>query len=278
MVKATVFNIMKYSVHDGPGIRTAVFLKGCPLSCRWCHNPEGIDSEPQTAFYPNKCIKCGNCGKSCPSGAREVIGYVISLEDLICDIKKDLLFYEQSGGGVTFSGGEPLTQPDFVIAALERCREEYIHTAVDTSGYCDEDIILKVSKLAGIFLYDIKFFDEEKHIEYCGVSNKIILENLKAITECGTSSKAAKIIIRVPVIPGVNDDMREMENICGYIADLNISNILEVHLLPYHDIQADKYKRLGIEYKMPIVSCDGENIYNIKKLFEKHNFKVKIGG
>lgn len=277
MINATVFNIMKYSIHDGPGIRTTVFLKGCPLSCRWCHNPEGINISPQTVFYPNKCIKCGNCtfvngGKVCPTGAREVLGYDISAADLMSEIKKDLLFYEQSGGGVTFSGGEPLYQPDFLLSMLEKCEDEYIHTAVDTSGFCERNIIVKAAERAKLMLFDVKFFDEEKHIEYCGVSNKIILENLKALSET-----KVKINIRIPVIPSVNNDIREMRNICEYIKGYR--NIVNVNLLPYHNLQSEKYKRLNMKYKMPEIPI-GEicNIYDIKNIFESYNFKTKIGG
>lgn len=272
MNKAVIFNVMNYSVHDGPGIRTTVFFKGCPLFCRWCHNPEGISSEPQPVFYPNKCIKCGNCDKICPSGAKEVAGYDITVEELTAEIKKDLLFYEQSGGGVTFSGGEPLYQPDFLFEILGKCEEEYIHTAVDTSGFCSTDIILKAAEKTKLFLFDIKFFNEKKHIEYCGASNKIILENLKAVSETGV-----KIAVRIPLIPEVNDDIREMKSICEYIK--NFKNIVNVNLLPYHNIQTEKYKRLNMEYKMPFISNgESRNIDEIKKIFESYNFKIKTGG
>ena len=269
MLKAAIFNIMRYSVHDGPGIRTTVFLKGCPLSCRWCHNPEGISRIPQNIFYADKCINCGGCDKICPTGAREVIGYEISSGELLKEIKKDLIFYEQSGGGVTFSGGEPLYQPDFLLEMLQKCVAEYIHTAIDTSGFCDTDIIIQAAELANLILFDIKFFDEAQHIKYCGVSNKIILENLKAL-----SKTKVNINIRVPVIPEINDDEHEMREICGYIKDMK--NITGVNLLPYHNIQSEKYKRLNMEYKMPDLQ-EQNNILNIEKIFKIY-FKTKIGG
>ena len=147
MEKGVVFNIMRYSVHDGPGIRTAVFFKGCPLSCKWCHNPESLNPEPQQVVNIQKCIKCGRCD-NCPTGARETIGYEITVPELMKEIKKDLLFYEQSGGGVTFSGGEPLSQAKFLLEALETCKEEYINTAIDTSGYCDTGALLKAAETA----------------------------------------------------------------------------------------------------------------------------------
>ena len=167
---------MHYSVHDGPGIRTTVFFKGCPLSCKWCHNPESLDQKPEEVFYPHKCIKCGQCntkserfGERCPTGARETVGYEITVPDLMKEINKDLLFYEQSGGGVTFSGGEPLFQAEFLLEALAQCRKDYINTAIDTSGYCDTESLLKAAALANYILYDIKFIDSEKHEKYCGV-------------------------------------------------------------------------------------------------------------
>ena len=220
MEKAVVFNIMRYSVHDGPGIRTTVFFKGCPLSCKWCHNPESLSPKPQQIFNEKKCIKCGYCagqvggasfvgsanfvgGVNCPTGARETIGYEITVPELMNEIRKDLLFYEQSGGGVTFSGGEPLYQAEFLLEALARCKEDCINTAIDTSGFCDTETICKAAETADCFLYDIKFAAGDKHENYCGASNSLILENLKCLAET-----KAKLLIRIPVIPTINDDMR----------------------------------------------------------------------
>ena len=158
MEQAVVFNVMRYSVHDGPGIRTTVFFKGCPMSCKWCHDPESFDQKPQQIFYPNKCIKCGRCSTegfstgNCPTGARETLGYEISLPELMIEIKKDLPFYEQSEGGVTFSGGEPFFQAKFLLAALAQCKNEYINTAIDTSGCCDAGTLLKAAETANYFL------------------------------------------------------------------------------------------------------------------------------
>ena len=275
MGKAVVFNIMRYSVHDGPGIRTTVFFKGCPLSCKWCHNPESIDPKPQAVFDPKKCIKCGHCEKLpvgvCPTGARETIGYEIGVGELMNEIKKDLPFYEQSGGGVTFSGGEPFFQSDFLLEVLESCREEHINTAIDTSGYCDTGALLKAAETANYFLYDVKFIDSGKHEKYCGTPNDLILKNLKRLAESKT-----KLLIRIPVVPTINDDMAEMTAIFGFIK--GIKNIEAVHLLPYHNIQTDKYKRIGKQYELAEISGDkSPNMNAIKDLFAAR-FQTKIGG
>ena len=285
--KAVIFNIMRYSVHDGPGIRTTVFFKGCPLTCKWCHNPEGIDRKPRQVFNPKKCIKCGRCagktgganevvgadevsGVDCPTGARETTGYEITVNELMKEINKDLLFYEQSGGGVTFSGGEPLNQAQFLLEVLKRCKEDYINTAIDTSGYCNTETLIKAAETACYFLYDIKFIDSAKHEKYCGVPNDIILKNLKCLANTNV-----KLLIRIPVIPTVNDDMGEMEKIFVFIKDFKIET---VHLLPYHNIHEGKYNRIGKQYELSEISNDeSPNINEIKHLFDS-KFRTKIGG
>jgi len=274
--KAVIFNVMRYSVHDGPGIRTTVFFKGCPLSCKWCHNPESIEQKPRQVFNAKKCIKCGHCaskagGDNCPTGARETIGYEITLADLMKELNKDLLFYEQSNGGVTFSGGEPLYQAEFLLEALKACKEDHINTAIDTSGFCDAEAILKAAEIANYFLYDIKFIDSEKHEKYCGGPNEIVLKNLEHISQART-----KILIRIPVIPSINDDLQEMKGIFEFIKDLK--NIETVHLLPYHNIQTDKYNRIGMKYELPEISGDeSQNMDEIKRLFSG-KFRIKVGG
>jgi len=274
--KAFIFNVMRYSVHDGSGIRTTVFFKGCPLCCKWCHNPESIEQKPQQVFNAKKCIKCGHCaskagGENCPTGARETIGYEITLANLMKELNKDLLFYEQSNGGVTFSGGEPLYQAEFMLDALKACKEDRINTAIDTSGFCDTDAILKATEMTNYFLYDLKFIDSEKHEKYCGGSNEIILKNLEHISQA-----RAKIFIRIPVIPGINDDLQEMKGIFEFIKA--IKNIETVHLLPYHNIQTDKYNRIGKKYELPEISGnESPNMDEIKRLFSG-KFRVKVGG
>ena len=281
MEKVVVFNIMRYSIHDGPGIRTTVFFKGCHLSCKWCHNPESISNTPEITFNEKKCIKCGRCEKNqpsthgwsdkCPTGARETIGYEITVPELMKEIHKDVLFYEQSGGGVTFSGGEPFYQADFLLEVLAQCREDYVSTAIDTSGYCNNAILLKAAAITRYFLYDIKFIDSKKHENYCGAPNELILENLKSLGETQTT-----LLIRIPVIPTINDDMEEMTAIFEFIKDMK--NIEAVHLLPYHNIQTDKYKRLGKQYTLSeIPNNESPNMKKINELFS-NRFMTKVGG
>jgi len=274
MDKAVVFNIMHYSVHDGPGIRTTVFFKGCPLSCKWCHNPESFAIETEQAFNAKKCIQCGRCKSSagnCPAGARESIGYEITLSELMKEINKDLLFYEQSKGGVTFSGGEPFFQAKFLLTALKACSEEYINTAVDTSGFCDTGDLLKAAETANYFLYDLKFMDSAKHEKYCGAPNDLVLKNLESLAQIKT-----RLLIRIPVIPLINDDMAEMTGLFNFIK--NIKNIDAVHLLPYHNIQSEKYLRLGKQYGLADIS--GEESPNMSDIFNLFagKFRTKLGG
>jgi pyruvate formate lyase activating enzyme len=267
---------MRYCVHDGPGIRSTVFFKGCQLSCKWCHNPESQDINPEQVFYPEKCIKCGHCARqggdqNCPTGAKETIGYEITIPYLMNEISKDLPFYEESGGGVTFSGGEPLYQAEFLLEVLAECKKECINTAIDTSGYCDTEPLLKAAQLADYILYDIKSIDSGKHVEYCGVPNDLILENLKQL-----SNSKAKLLIRIPVIPAINDGIGEMKEIFDFIK--NFDNIDAVHLLPYHNIHSDKYRRIGKLYELPQVNGDeSPNMNEIQKLFETR-FRTKVGG
>lgn len=265
MPEGTIFNIMKYSIHDGPGIRTTVFFKGCPLSCKWCHNPESINPEPQQLFYDNRVDP--ETGKN---GVWETAGYRIAPEKLMEEIRKDVIFYDSSGGGVTFSGGEPLYQHEFLLEMLERCKEEYIHTAVDTSGFCNTDIIRKVAGLARLFLYDVKFASSDKHRQYCGVPNEVILRNLHEI------NGMAKILIRIPVIPGINDSIEEMTAIAEAIKGVKAEML---HLLPYHNIQSEKYKRLGVEYTLgDVPTGDTADLDGLQKLFQSYGYKTKIGG
>jgi len=262
---------MHYSIHDGPGIRTTVFFKGCPLSCKWCHNPEGFNPNLQKVFIPQKCIHCGRCNKTCPTGAREIIGKEITVPELMKEINKDLPFYEQSNGGVTFSGGEPLYQPEFLLEILEQCRKDCINTAIDTCGYCDTGVLLKAAEAANYFLYDLKFINSSKHEKFCGMPNDLILKNLECLA--GTKSK---LLIRIPVIPGINDDIREMSGIFEFIKDFN--NIETIHLLPYHNIHTDKYKKIGMEYELSgIPGKESVNMGQIENLFNKR-FTVRIGG
>ena len=294
-----IFSIKKYSIHDGPGIRTTIFFKGCPLNCWWCHNPEGISPERELYIWDDKCIGCGDCLKICPTGAisqindsiqtdmkkctlcgqcvetcpteaREIIGNKITVSQLMEEMGKDTIFYDNSGGGVTFSGGEPLTQPLFLFALLQECKRQKIHTAVDTSGYISTETLIEISKSVDLFLYDIKFIDNFKHKKYTGVSNKIILKNLKEL-----SSINKKIIIRIPIVPGINDNDKNIIEIGEFVASLK--NVNQVDILPFHNIGVEKYKKFGMNYRLADVQYSSENrIAEIENQLKKYRFKVVI--
>ncbi len=224
METGILFDIQRNSTVDGPGIRTAVFFKGCNLRCRWCHNPEGIAQQPQMLHYKKKAVLCG----------RE---YTVT--EVMAEIQKDILFYNASGGGVTFSGGECMLQPDFLARLLQGCREQNIHTAVDTAGCVSWASFERILPYTDLFLYDIKVLDSGIHKEYTGAENTRILENLQKLSQRGKD-----IIVRVPVIPGVNDREEEIREIARFANNLGIRKI---ELLPYHGLGTYKYEALGIE-------------------------------
>lgn len=247
---------MRFSLHDGPGIRTTVFLKGCPLACRWCHNPESQSFEPEALYYAERCIHCGDCLRACPHGvtleacrrctdcvtacpaeARRVAGREMTLGEILREIERDRLFFDESGGGVTFSGGEPLAQAPLLEALLTACRERRIHTTLETCGAAPRAALLRAAALAGLVLYDVKLLDAARHREYTGASNGGILENLRALIAAG-----ANVAVRIPLIPGVND--RE-EDIRGYRDFFRDVRPIRVDLLPYHRAGTEKYGRLG---------------------------------
>ena len=295
-----IFNIQRYSIHDGPGIRTTVFLKGCPLNCWWCQNPESQLSGQEMVFWEdrcigcgacslncpssaiqmknkkpvtdkNKCNLCGECSRTCPAQAREMIGKKLTTEEVIKDAEKDLVFYEESGGGVTFSGGEPLGQSEFLESLLICCQKERIHTAVDTSGYISWEILSKISSKVDLFLYDLKIMDSERHKKYTGVYNEIILENLKKL-----SSIHNTIFVRFPVIPGINDDYQNIKKTGEFLSSLKIA---KVNLLPYHYIGVDKYRRLGRTYKLATTQPPSEEkLSEISEILKKFNLNVKLRG
>ena len=249
-MKGIISDIKRFAVHDGDGIRTTVFFKGCPLKCVWCHNPEGISFEPQMAFYKNKCIGCGECEKEgfitedCLGEARVLYGREVTVEELLPKLLEDKDFYETSGGGVTLSGGECLCQADFCAELLKKLKEFGIHTAVDTCGFVPVEAIDKVLPYTDIFLYDIKAMDEEVHVKCTGQSNKRILENLKYIDSCGKN-----IEIRIPCVPNINDN--QMEKIEEFISSLK--NVKAVKVLPYHNFAGSKYEALGMKNTLPEV-------------------------
>lgn len=254
MKTAVIFDIERNSFVDGPGIRTTVFFQGCNLRCAWCHNPESQAPNPQMLFYRDKCIGCGKCrevcptpegctlcGKCtlyCPADARRVCGKEYSVESVLREILKDKAYYENSGGGVTFSGGECMLQVDFLAEILKMCKESGIHTAVDTAGHVSFDRFERILPYTDLFLYDIKLMDPERHKTYTGVDNRQILENLKRLL-----TEKAKLWIRVPVIAGVNDSVRDMEAIKAFVHTHGTPE--KVELLPYHAMGEHKYTALG---------------------------------
>ena len=248
MLYGTVFDIQRFSVHDGPGIRTTVFLKGCPLRCRWCHNPEGLSREPQLQYFREACIGCGRCGERtdltdaerCPAEALRVCGRIMDEEQVAAEILKDRMFYGDTGG-VTFSGGECLLQAEFVEAVLTRMKAEGLHTAVDTSGCVPWSAIEKTLPCCDLYLYDIKCMDGDCHKHYTGVDNTLILENLKRLSHCGK-----EIWIRIPVIPDFNNRESEMTAIADFVSAL--PSVTQVTLMPYHTLGASKYPTLGLTY------------------------------
>ena len=253
---AIIFDVERNSFVDGPGIRTTVFFKGCNLSCAWCHNPESQSMAPQMLYYRDKCTGCGKCQKVCPTpeqctlcgkctifcpvDARKVCGKDYTVEEVWKEIEKDIPFYQNSDGGVTFSGGECMLQVDFLVELLKKCRENGVHTAVDTAGHVGFERFEKVLPYTDLFLYDMKCFDTEKHRKYVGVGNEQILENLRKLL-----ARGAKVWIRIPVIPGVNDSAEEMQQIRAFLEEC--SGVERVELLPYHAMGENKYRAIGTE-------------------------------
>lgn len=246
MNKANIFDIQRSSFVDGPGIRTTVFFKGCNLKCKWCHNPESQSSMPQIMFYKDKCTGCGRCSGLtvkntefvCFNDAKQICGKEYTVEEIFNIIRKDKLFYETSNGGVTFSGGECMLQIDFLFEILKKCKENNIHTAVDTAGFIPWEYFAKILPYTDLFLYDVKAFNNDVHKEFVGVENRLILNNLKKLFETG-----ANILIRIPVVPTVNDSTEEMKSIKDFLTPYKPN----VELLAYHKMGEHKYNALGMD-------------------------------
>lgn len=296
-----IFDIKRYAINDGTGIRTTIFFKGCPLSCGWCHNPESRSDEPQLIYYRDKCIgcqfclkvclvkaisidghgiaidmekctSCGNCPKVCPTESLEMAGTRYTVEQVIKEILKDRSFYEESGGGVTFSGGEPVQQKDFLLTLLTACKQNDIHTTVDTTGYVPTEDLLNILPVTDQFLYDIKHMDASVHEDICGVSNQRILDNLKTL-----SGNGANFRIRIPIIPGINDDEQNLQRTAEFVSTLK--GVESVDLLPYHDIMTAKYERLNMSYLLSdIVPPDRSYLESLVHIFEAAHLSVTIGG
>lgn len=284
-MKAIVTNIKRFAVHDGNGIRTTVFFKGCPLKCVWCHNPEGISTKTELAYYKHKCMNCGICVKICPNNAHKIrdkkhvfdknlckacgkcaemcfgdalkiYGKEYTVDELLPVLTEDKAFYENSGGGVTLSGGECLVYADFCEELLKKLKEENINTAVDTCGFVPKEALDTVMSYTDTFLYDIKAFDEKTHIECTGKSNEIILENLKYLDKCGK-----KIEIRIPYVPEYNSN--EINRIFDFLK--NLKNVIKIRILPYHNYAGSKYEALSTENTLPEKIPNEKEIEKLQK-------------
>ena len=266
-MKGLVFNVNRFAVHDGPGIRVTFFLKGCPLSCFWCHNPEGIFPEPEMVLQRNRI------------GEREFshyerMGREFSVSDVLSILDSEKIFIDSSGGGVTFSGGEPMLQHQFLLETLEACKMNGYHTAVDTSGYFAADYVDPVMRNTDLFLFDLKHMDPGKHTEFTGVSNIQIFSNLRRMLEGSTD-----ILIRIPIIPGFNDDKDHLISLKQFLAEIYTERMKGINLLPYHRIGITKYSKLGKEYKMNGVNQPTqERMLELKELFSIEGLTATIGG
>jgi pyruvate formate lyase activating enzyme len=264
-LKACIFDIKRFAIHDGPGIRITFFFKGCPMSCWWCHNPEGIN--PEIEYYTKEIKVDGKV-----ISKKEKAGYWITIPEMMKEIEKERIFMDESGGGVTFSGGEPLLQHQFLIAALRECRKQSVHTCLDTSGITSEDTIREVALYTDLFLYDLKTMDDQKHMKYTGVSNEQILHNLKMLHD-----EKAQIIIRIPLVPGINDDKEQIEKIIRFLVTL--PDIKHIDILPYHHFSRSKYIRFNRPNRMKGITKPSDSMLNdLKKYFKSAGFIAKIGG
>lgn len=263
-MKGIIFDIKRFSVNDGPGIRTTVFMKGCPLRCLWCHNPESQDGG---IAFCEKTRTLGNLTKT----ITEHVGSEMSVDAVMSEIAKDVVFYEESGGGVTFSGGEPLYQPQFLVALLTACKNRGIKTAVDTCGHADPNYFLEIINLTDLFLFDLKHPDSEHHFTFTGSNNMLIIKNLRLLLQAG-----ANVIIRIPVVPGINDQPEIMQR---FASELEGSGIKQIHLLPYHSMAKTKYARLNRKILFtPPEQQHESNINDLKKIFTNAGFSTRIGG
>lgn len=297
-----VFDIKRYSIHDGPGIRTTVFLKGCSLRCLWCHNPESIDPEPELMHWPGRCARCYSCVKACPKGAiakdaagavvidrnacdlcgkcaeaclydaMQMVGREMSVEDVMAEVEKDQVFYEQSGGGVTLSGGDPFVQAAFAEALLDACRSRGIRTAVDTAGFSKNGVLDRMASKADLVLYDLKCMDAARHREFTGVSNAPIIDNLKRL-----ASGRTEVWVRIPLIAGVNDDDENVLRTIEFLSSLKTTR--RVGVLPYHAGGLEKARRIGREsHFRKFETPSEERIAAVEAAFREAGFEVRRGG
>jgi len=299
---AVIFDLQKFSVHDGPGIRTLVFFKGCPLRCAWCSNPESQSERPELVFFAHDCIGCLNCVEACEhggcqvdengrlrfehslctdcgacvstcyAGARVMLGRTATVEEVLGEVRKDLVFYRNSGGGVTLGGGEPAVWSRFAAQLLRALKASGIHTAIETCGYAPYADIERLLPELDLIMYDIKHMDAAKHERYTGNSNQTILANLERL-----AAEDVEIVVRIPVIPGVNDDADNVGRTVEFVAAHRIAEMIE--LLPYHRFAQDKYVRLGREYAFTgLLPPDEGHMEELASLVRSRGLACRIGG
>lgn len=302
MESGLVFDIKRFAVNDGPGIRVTVFFKGCPLRCAWCHNPESISPKIERLYTKEKCIGCkacveacpqkalqlskdgividtklcdlaGNCAEVCPTKATEISGKRLLVSEVMETVLKDQLIMDQSGGGVTFSGGEPMLQGDFLLALLKECKTMGIHRVVDTTGFTSKEQLLKIAEYTDLFLYDLKHMDSETHRKWTGVPNEQILANLRLLSE-----QKAQLQIRLPLVGGVNSDEKNLRAMAAFLADLPGGKV-DVNILPYHNIMTGKYHKLGLEYdSLEMEEPTEEVIQRAIEIFSEAGITATEGG
>ncbi|MCG8531753.1 MAG: choline TMA-lyase-activating enzyme [Desulfovibrionales bacterium] len=302
--KGVIFNVQKYNMYDGPGVRTIVFFKGCPLRCKWCSNPESQSRKTQILFKQSLCTDCGKCVPVCPVGihsigmdrkhvvsrtvdcigcgkceavcpvsALSVVGETSTVSEVLDIIEEDRSFYEMSGGGATLGGGEVLMQPEFALNVLMGCKQRGINTAIETCGYAKQDTILKIAEYTDLFLFDIKHIDSQRHYELTGVRNEWILENFTALME-----HRFNVQLRLPLLKGINDAEADIERLIQFLLPFrDRSNLRGVDLLPYHKMGVGKYNQLGWDYPITDeVALSDADLERIENQFKRHNFPVAI--
>ncbi|MFH0849664.1 MAG: glycyl-radical enzyme activating protein [Candidatus Bathyarchaeota archaeon] len=292
-----VFDVKHFAIHDGPGIRTTVFLKGCPLRCLWCHSPESQSLTPEIMVYPERCTgceacieacplgaletpgdpkpegctHCGACAEACYSGARVLLGASLTVEEAMISVRKDRRLHAASGGGVTVSGGEPTHQPGFTYALLRALKEEGYHTALDTCGHAPWETLERMMPLTDLFLYDLKHVDPDVHRRLTGMDNDLILSNLRRLSDVD-----ACIVVRVPLIPSLNDSEEHLESLAGLLRDLNVD---AVEILPYHRLGVPKYESLGRRYALPDLEPHSEaHLLRVQERLRASGLNVVVEG